>query len=91
MVVRYIRLSTNLLNNVGSTLKPLSSLLSFVHVSRGVGVALEFIILNLFNKSKTYEDNRYDGNLGDAMVCSSVHHSSISEIFITKFSACSGF
>jgi hypothetical protein len=51
VVVRYIRLPTNLLNRVGSTLDLSSSLLNFNHVMTGVGAALEFIMLNLLNIS----------------------------------------
>jgi hypothetical protein len=54
--VRYIRLPTNLLNSVGSTLDPSSSLLSFNHVMTDVASALEFIMLNIFNISCVYLD-----------------------------------
>ena len=53
-VVRYIRLLTSLLNSVGSTLDPLSSLLNFNTVMTGVGVDFEFTILNIFNISYAY-------------------------------------
>jgi hypothetical protein len=54
MEVRYMRLPTNLLNRIGSTLGPTSSLVSFVPVAIGVGDGLQFIILNLFNTSMAY-------------------------------------
>jgi hypothetical protein len=56
VVVKYIRLPTNLLNIVGSTLDPSSSLFNFNHVMTGVGATLEFIILTLFNISCAYLD-----------------------------------
>ena len=56
VVVRYIRLPTILLNSVGSTLDPSSSLLNFNHVMTGVGDALEFFMLNLFIISCAYLD-----------------------------------
>ena len=56
VTVRYIRLPTSLLNSVGSTLDPLSSLLNFNPIMTSVGVAFEFIILNLFNISCAYLD-----------------------------------
>jgi hypothetical protein len=56
VAARYIRLHTSLLNGVGSTLDPLSSLLNFNPIMTGVGYALEFTILNLFNISCTYLD-----------------------------------
>ena len=46
--VKYIRLPTNLLNLVGSTVDPLSSLLNIKLVITGVGEVLQFDILNLF-------------------------------------------
>jgi hypothetical protein len=56
VVVGYIRLPTSLLNSVGSTLEPLSSLLNFDIVMTCVGAYLKFIILNLFNISCAYLD-----------------------------------
>ena len=54
VIFRYIILPTRLVNSVGSTLDPLSFLLNFNHFMIGVGDAFEFIILNLFNISRTY-------------------------------------
>jgi hypothetical protein len=54
--IRYIRLPTSILNSVGSTLDPLSSLLNFNLVMTGVGADFEFIILNIFIISCTYLD-----------------------------------
>ena len=56
VVVRYIRLPTSLLNSVGYTFDPLSSLLDFNPIMIGVGIAFEFIILNHFNISCAYLD-----------------------------------
>jgi hypothetical protein len=56
VVVRYITLPTSLLNSVGYTLDSLSSLLDFNPIMIGVGIAFEFIILNLFNISCAYLD-----------------------------------
>jgi hypothetical protein len=70
VVVRYIRLPTSLLNSVGSTLDPLSSLLSFNPVMTGVGAAFEFTILNLFNISCAYLD--YEINISVLDCCTSI-------------------
>jgi hypothetical protein len=56
VVVTYIRLPTNILNSVGSTLDPLSFFLNFNPVMTGVGATFEFIILNLFNIPCAYLD-----------------------------------
>ena len=48
ITVKYIRLPISILNNVGSTVDPSSSLLNFKHVITGVGVSLQLDILNLF-------------------------------------------
>ena len=54
VVVRYMRLLANILNRVGLTSNPSSSLLKFVHVAAGVGTGLQLSILNLFGKSLAY-------------------------------------
>ena len=56
VAVKYIRLPTILLNNVGTTLVPSSPLLNFNHVMIDVKVALHFTILNLFKNSFAYLD-----------------------------------
>ena len=48
IVVKYIRLPTSLLNSVGSTVDPSSSLLNFKHVITAVETDLQFDILNIF-------------------------------------------
>ena len=45
VTVKYVRLSTSLLNNVGSTVDPSSSLLNFKPVNNRVGVVLQVDIL----------------------------------------------
>jgi len=65
VAMRYVRLLTNLLKNVGYTFEPLSYLSSFALVVTGVGVALQFMVPNIFNVSnasfvqhlKTLESN----------------------------------
>jgi len=52
--VKYIRLPTNLLNLVGSTVDPLSSLLNIKLVITGVGEVLQFDNLNLFKTALAY-------------------------------------
>ena len=54
VAVRYMRLPTNLLNRVGLTSDPSSSLLNFVLVATGVGTGFQLSILNLFGKSLAY-------------------------------------
>ena len=51
VAVKYIRLLTNLLNNVGSTVDPSSSLLNFKPVITGVGDVLQLDMLNIFKTS----------------------------------------
>ena len=53
VVVKYIRLPTSLLNNIGSIVDP-SSLLSFKPVITGVGTTLQLDILNLFKTVLAY-------------------------------------
>ena len=48
VTVKYIRLPTSLLNNVGYTIDPSSSLLNLKPAIIGVGVVLQLDILNLF-------------------------------------------
>ena len=54
--VKYIRLATNLLNIVGSTVDPSSSLLNIKLVIIGVGDVLQFDILNLLKTAVAYFD-----------------------------------
>ena len=54
VAVKYIRLPTSLLNNIGSTVDPSSSLLNFKIVITGVGVVLQLDMLNLFKTSLSY-------------------------------------
>ena len=54
VVVKYIRLPTNFLNSVGSTMDHSSSLLNFKPVITGVGAALQLDILNIFKTSLAY-------------------------------------
>ena len=56
VAVKYIRLPTNLLNNVGSIIDPSSSLLNFKHVITSVGATLQLDILNLFKTALAYFD-----------------------------------
>ena len=56
VTVKYIRLATILLNNVGSTVDPSSYLLNFKHVITGVGVVLQVDMLNLFKTTLAYFD-----------------------------------
>ena len=56
VAVKYIRLPTTLLNRVGSTVDPSSSLLNFKPVISGVGARLQLDILNLFKTSLSYLD-----------------------------------
>ena len=56
VVVKYIRLPTILLNSVGSTVDPSSSLLNFKPVIIGVGDVLQLDILNIFKNSLAYLD-----------------------------------
>ena len=56
VIVKYIRIPTRLLNNVGSIVYPLSSLLGFKHVITGVVAALKFDILNIFKIVFAYLD-----------------------------------
>ena len=48
VIVKYIRMPTTLLNNVGSIVDPSSSLLNFKLVITGVGDDLQLDILNIF-------------------------------------------
>ena len=52
--VKYIRLPTSLLNNVGCTVDPSLSLLNFKPVITGVGVLLQLEILNIFKTALLY-------------------------------------
>ena len=54
--VKYIRLPTYLLNSVGSTVDPSSSLLNFKPVITSVGVFFQLDMLNLFETSLAYLD-----------------------------------
>ena len=54
VVVKYIRLQMSLLNNVGPTVDPSSSLLNFKLVINGVGATLQLDILNLFKTALAY-------------------------------------
>ena len=56
VAVKYIRLPTSLLNNVGSTVDPSSSLLNFKPVITGVGDVLQLDILNHFKTALAYFD-----------------------------------
>ena len=56
VAVKYIRLPTILLNIVGSTIDPLSSLLNFKLVITSVGDAFQLLILNLFKMVLAYLD-----------------------------------
>ena len=56
VVVKYIRLPTILLNNVGSTVDPSSSLINFKHVITSVGVVFQLSILNIFKTTLAYFD-----------------------------------
>ena len=56
VVVKYIRIPTSLLNSVGSTVDPSSSLLNFNHVISFVGDELQLEILNLFKTVLSYLD-----------------------------------
>ena len=56
VAVKYIRLPTSLLNKVGSTADPSSSLLNFKLVITSVGVVLQLYILNLFKNALAYFD-----------------------------------
>ena len=48
VAVNHIRLEPSLLNSVGSTVYPSSSLLNFKPVITGVGVVLQLDIINIF-------------------------------------------
>ena len=54
VAIKYIRLPTSLLNNVGSTMDYSSSLLNFKPVITGVGAVLQLDMLNLFKTSHAY-------------------------------------
>ena len=54
VVVKYKRLPTSLLNSVGYTLDPSSSLLNFKPVIIGVGDDLQLDILNIFKTVLAY-------------------------------------
>ena len=56
VVVKYIRLPTSLLNNVGSTVDPSSFLLNFKPIIIGVGDDLQLDRLNLFKTVLAYLD-----------------------------------
>ena len=56
VAVKYIRLPTSLLNNVGSIVDPTSSLLNFKPIITGVGATLQLDILNLFKTALAYFD-----------------------------------
>ena len=56
VAVKYIRIPTSLLNSVGSTVDPSSSLLNFKHVITHVGDVLQLDMLNIFNTSLAYLD-----------------------------------
>ena len=56
IAVKYIRLPTSLLNSVGSTVDPSSSLLNFKSVITGVWAVLQLDMLNIFKTSLSYLD-----------------------------------
>src|SRR5229473_6867085 len=56
VAVKYIRLPTSLLNSVGSTVDPSSSLLNFKPVITSVGAVLQLDMLNIFKTSLAYFD-----------------------------------
>ena len=56
VTVKYIRLQTSLLNSVGFTVDPSSSLLNFKPVITSVGDVLQLDILNLFKTALAYFD-----------------------------------
>ena len=56
VAVKYIRLLTSLLNSVGLTVDPSSSLLNFKPVITGVGAVLQLDMLNIFKISLAYFD-----------------------------------
>ena len=65
VVFKYIRLPTILLNNIGSTVDPSSSLLNFKPVITGVGDVLQLYKLNLFKTSLAYCDRDIKISLSD--------------------------
>ena len=56
VAVKYIRLPTSLLNNVGSIVDPSSSLLNFKPDITGVEASLQLYILNIFKTALAYFD-----------------------------------
>ena len=56
VTVKYIRLPTSLLNNIGSIVDPSSSLLNFKPAITGVGAVLQLDMLNIFKTSLAYLD-----------------------------------
>ena len=54
VIVKYIRLPSGLLNSVGSTFDPSSSLLNFEPIITGVEAVLQLDILNIFKTSLAY-------------------------------------
>ena len=52
--VKYVRIPTRLLNSVGYTIDPTSSLINFEHVITGVGVVLQLEMLSIFKTSLAY-------------------------------------
>ena len=60
VVVRYMRLPTKLLYNVGSTWGLGSSLVNFSPRAIEIGIVVHDIILNHFNKSIAYLDLEMD-------------------------------
>ena len=56
IALKYIRPQRNLLNSVGSTVDPSSSLLNFKHDITSVGVTLQLEILNIFKIALAYFD-----------------------------------
>ena len=65
VAVKYIRLPTSILNSVGSTVGPSSSLLNFKLVITGVGDVLQLEILNIFKTSLAYLDGDINIPLSD--------------------------
>ena len=56
VVIKYIRLPTSLLNSIGSTVDPSSSLLNFKPIITGVEFVLQLDIFNLYKIALAYLD-----------------------------------
>ena len=54
VAIKYIRLPTSLLNSIGSTVDPSSSLLNFKPVITGVGAVFQLHVLNIFKTSLAF-------------------------------------